>query len=296
MERKVLAVDIGASKIEWAFFERGEMIKRQKMPTPKNITGKEIIDFICSVALKENANAVGVALPGFVKGGRVIKLPNLPHVEKLDIKNEVGKRTGIPVFVQNDVKYASLAQFNSGKAGENDNFVFVAPGTGIGGAIVVGGKLVSGKENAAGEFGHMKILVGEKGGKAKALEWEEICAGHGIEAEFLKESGKKMSAEEIFNSDNPAAKKVCKNGAYYFGIGLANIANTLNPEKIVIAGSVGKAYCAKWRDEMMRAFSSNAIVPAKNTKIVLCKFENPALLGAMLVAKNENETGGFFPG
>ncbi|MFH1306583.1 MAG: ROK family protein [Candidatus Micrarchaeota archaeon] len=304
-ERKIVGIDVGASKIEWAVFEKGRIEEKRGRDTPGNLDNAGIAKIIAQIAEENGAKKLGVALPGYVKEGRIIELPNLPNIKNLDIEGRLKRKLKIPVFAENDVKCAALAEWKERGGKRSDGFVMVAPGTGIGGAIVVNGKLVRGKENCAGEFGHMKMVFSQIRGKANAVEWEKICGGKGIENTFnriIRGRGSlrssmynEESAKQILNSQNALAKRVSREAAYYFGIGIGNIANALNPGEFVVSGGVGKAYCGKYRKWMMDGFKESAIAPVRNMKISKSKIENPALAGAVLITgrRNDEEIGEF---
>jgi predicted NBD/HSP70 family sugar kinase len=303
-----LGIDIGASKIEWALLEGGKIKKTQKFQTPKGMDNAALMKIIYNIIEATKPGKIAIAAPGYCRDGEIINLPNIPKVGSLLVEKGIKKQFGIDAFLQNDVKCASLAQWwMRGKRGD-DSFVMVAPGSGIGGAIVYNGMLMHGQSNVAGEFGHMKICVG-CGRENKWVEWEEMCGGRGIEKKYLEIGGRKIAdggkgkkfgkkcggdankmqadAKFILNSNDELAKKVSNDGAYYFGVGLANLANALNPKEIIIAGSVGKAYFAKYKGQMMAGFGEAVIKPVRNTKIRISEFENPALMGAMLLAKQD---------
>ena len=279
--QNVLAIDVGATKIQWAVIKNGKIIEKEKMKTLEKMDNKKLANLVIAIASKTKPNRAGISLPGFVKNGKILQLPNLPNVKNMEIEKELKRKLKIPVFAQNDVKCMAIALLNEKNA--CNSFIVVAPGSGIGGAIVIDGKIVLGKQNCAGEFGHMKIIFEGKGRGTKIFEWEQICGGKGIEKKYFEKTRKRKSAKEIFSSHKKIEKNICKNAAYYFGIGLANIANALNPQKIIITGSVGKAYLAKYKKTVLDAFEKNAIEPVRKTKIEKCRMENPALAGAAML-------------
>lgn len=281
---KTLGVDVGGTKIGWMFSKNGAE-KSGEIPTPANLTNAELKNIIKELVKRTNANSVGIALPGFVQNSFVSKLPNIKNVKNLHFEKNI---LGAKIFAENDVKCAALAQWWSRGAKKNDSFCIVAPGTGIGGAIVHEGKLLRGKNNCAGEFGHMKILLlGKKENLGKIIQWEEICGGAGIEKQYFERVGKRKSAKEIFLDKSLDAKAICNSAAFLFGVGLANIASALNPNEIIIAGSVGFALMKKYRTDVFSGYRKCAISPVAFTKIGVCKMNNPSLEGAMLLAKGE---------
>lgn len=297
-KKKALGIDIGASKIEWALFEGGKIRATQKFTTPKNMDNERLMGTIFEIIRATKPHSVGIAAPGYCAGGKIIYLPNMPKVGLLLVEKSVKKHFGIEAYLQNDIKCASLAHWAAQGRKKDASFIMVAPGTGIGGAIVHNGRLVGGKNNTAGEFGHMKIYACHEK-KACLIEWEQICSGRGIEKTYYQMGGKEgADAKFILNSKSPLARKICLGSAYHFGIGLANLANALNPQEIVVCGSVGNKYLTSYEKAMRQGFLDCAIEPVQNTGIKRAKFENPMIVGALLLAmQNKNSSiKGFLSG
>ena len=94
------------------------------------------------------------------------------------------------------------------------------------------------------------------------------------------------TAKDILeNPDDKIAEEICKRAAWWAGRGAGNMANTFNPQKIVIGGSVAPYYLGKYGEDFREGFRSAAIEPVKNTPLELAKFENPSLEGALFLAK-----------
>ena len=263
----MLGIDIGASKMHCALFEQGKVVRERTLSTPKK-NARMLVKSIVSL-LKEvspNSKNVGIGVPGFVNDGLVSCLPNIGIQTRFNLKKMVENEMvgGCKVFVDNDAKCFALAESRYGVGKKAKTFVVVTAGTGIGGAIVIDGKVVRGKGNLAGEFGHMKFIKNGKEGKKCGCGgrgcWETYCAGRWV---------KKVDAD------------ACK----MFGLGLANIANALNPEMIVLGGSMAKAYMRGRNAVAVRkAFKGNALALVKNTQIMLSRLNHPCTLGAALLS------------
>ncbi|VVC00930.1 N-acetylmannosamine kinase [uncultured archaeon] len=280
---QVLAVDVGASKIEFATKEQLRAGRVGRIEIDKTLNHRQLAFIISGLIEEEGADGVGLALPGMISGGEVLVLPNLQKVDgkKLSI---LLQKLPAKVFVENDVKCMALAHL-AARGGKNDDFILIAPGSGIGGAIVRGGKLMRGANNMAGEFGHMKMKDITGGYK----DWEQLCAGVGLEKRWRMRKKTAKSAKEIFklaDRDKLARRLVCE-GAQEFGAGLASIANALDPKEIIIAGSVGRAYMkdAKLKKIVKASYCAQATKPARNKKIALSEISYPALRGALLMSK-----------
>lgn len=284
----VLGIDVGASKAEWASGRKFGNGRVGLALIPKNCDEKKLLELIRARVNENRPDAVGLALPGFVVNRQLIRLPNLPNVDGARFMHGL-RQIGIPVMVENDVKCIALAEWAARGRRGDDDFLLVAPGSGIGGAIVSHGRIVRGAHNTAGEVGHLKV----RDGKGGWMDWEHYCSGFGIEKRWIKEKKERKSAKQIFAlaAADPLARRLAREGADAFGAGLAGLANALDPAEILIAGSVGKAYMndAKLRRVVSAAYAQNAIQPVKKTPIRLAKTARPALHGALLLAQGKKD-------
>ncbi len=189
---------------------------------------------------------IGVALPGIVdkRRGILIKAPHLP-VKNLHIKKCLEARFKKPVIADNDVNAFLYAQIHRPALKPYDNIVAVMIGTGVGGAIVSNGKLVYGKNGFAGEVGHM---ITNLNGPFKTLE--QNVSGHFI-PRIARELGikSKFTAYDLSGS-SAKAKKMKKEIIKQLGIGLANLNLILNPNAIVLGGSIYKRHLRDAKREL----------------------------------------------
>lgn len=303
-----LGMDIGASKVEWMVCpERAAgregtartnagITRAGRTALAKNCDEKKLLEIVSARADENRPRATGLSLPGFVVGGRVVGLPNLANVDCAAFAAGLARlrRAGMRLTVENDVKCMALAEWAARGRKSGDDFLLVAPGSGIGTGIVREGRLVRGAHNTAGEAGHARMAfggMGRAGPEGRLAEWEALCSGFGIERRWKERKKTAKSAKEIFASTDPFAKKIAKDGAFAFGLGLANLAAILDPAEIIVAGSVGKAYMQKrkLRTIMQKTFEKNAIMPVRNTPIRLSGLRRPALDGAWLLAQAERD-------
>lgn len=284
--RGALAVDLGASKLVWARVPPARRAADLDLEPEGRLEieatrmdNARLVAMLADRAQETGAEAIGLAVPGFVREGCIEALPNLPRVKRLDVRRALAK-AGVRASVENDVKCMTLAQLARTRGreggGERADFVLVAPGSGIGGAIVREGKVVRGAHNAAGEFGHMK-MADERG---RLVDWEALAGGLGLARRFGRAG---WDARRILSSDAPAARTHAREAAACFGLGLANVANALDPAQIVVAGSVGAAFMRHYKREVRSAFEAHAIAPVRRTPIALCPLKHPALAGAALL-------------
>jgi len=265
----ILGVDLGGTKILTAVTNsQGKMLSRDHSVTPARKGHEAVIQSILESAHRalEQANvavsqltAVGVGAPGLAnpETGILYTSPNLPGWQNVPLRDIMQDRLGKKTFLINDANAAALGELYFGAARGARNFIYITLSTGIGGGIVIDGKIYGGAIGAAGEVGHMTIddkgpicNCGNKGC------WEALASGtalarearrrieKGVRTSILECAGddvEKVTAQVIQTAaeqgDNLAKELIARTG-YYVGVGLANLINIFNPELIVIGGGL----------------------------------------------------------
>ncbi|HZT59517.1 MAG TPA: ROK family protein [Pyrinomonadaceae bacterium] len=201
--------------------------------------------------------AVGVGVPGLVnpRTGRVVISSDIPSVVRADLRAELSKATGLPVALDNDANAGAVGEYVAGAGRGSRNMFYVTIGTGIGGAIIIDGKLWRGASGFAGEFGH--ITIDPEGiecacGNVGCLE--TVASAPNIvrrtHERLLRDStsslsrlglNKNFTAADIAHAardgDDFAALMMERTGRY-IGTGLAAVINLLNTERVVLGGGV----------------------------------------------------------
>ncbi|GAE24679.1 glucokinase [Halalkalibacter wakoensis JCM 9140] len=271
-EKWLVGVDVGGTTVKMAFFtQTGEMIAKWEIDTVTKENGKHIPrDISDSIQrkleelkqLKDNVIGIGIGAPGPVnfENGAIEVAVNLGW-EDFPLKEMLEKESGLPVVVDNDANLAALGEMWTG-AGEGANdLIFVTLGTGVGGGVIVNGKIVHGKNGAGGEIGHVTSVI--EGGAAcncgKNGCLETIASATGIvrlaneqlQTKQVESSMRDYYLEhntvtaklvlDAFKENDPIAKQVIEYVSLHLGLALANLANGLNPEKVVIGGGVSRA-------------------------------------------------------
>jgi len=257
MKVGVIGVDVGGTKMTAALATRdGEIVKLLRIQTKREEGAEGGFRAICEMAksLLEEARTQGLSVekigvgfggPVDFERGVVYLSHHVPGWENFPLREELERRFGVPSTVDNDANAGTLGEwmFGAGK-GVND-LLYVNIGTGIGGGIVSGGKLVRGWRNLAGEIGHMTVkpegpicTCGRKG----CLE--ALASGSAIGREGTERFGKPTRSEEVFQlakQGDPIAKQILVEAidALAFAIGAA--ANLFNPKKVILGGGVAEA-------------------------------------------------------
>ncbi|MFA6897750.1 MAG: ROK family protein [Patescibacteria group bacterium] len=288
---KTLVFDMGGTKIASAMAEINggnyKILDYKKIETPKKreeIVAKilELVEFYRG---KYAFKKIGFAVAGQVneKGDTIVCAPNIAALDDFALGKMIAKKTGLKVTLKNDVRAFACGENRFGRYKGYDNAVFIAVGTGVGGAIKLNGKFYFGKDNIAGEFGHMVIeACGERCKCGRKGCWERYVAGPGVEKMYEKTYGEKKGAKDIvFDAvrGEEKSRAIMEKASYYFAVGFANVANILDPEIAIIGGSMVKE---KRLLRLAMPFIKNEVLPsARKVKVVNSSLGDDAfLLGA----------------
>lgn len=271
MGKKIAGVDLGGTRVKIAILtDEGEIIKKGSIETnseegPKNVfkrVADEIDNLLKAIdAPKKDLLCVGLGCPGPLdeKGDNLVFAPNLKGWVNVPIKKIVSEATGIPTSVNNDANAAAWGEYWKGLTEKVSSMVLFTLGTGIGGGIIIDGKLLRGHDNTAGEVGH--IIVQPNGplcgcgnfGCLEALASATAIARRVKETlhkDIVQTSLKNYPQEiavqaktvydEAVKGDDFAMQILRENG-YWLGIASANIISLLNPEVLLFSGGLSLA-------------------------------------------------------
>ena len=250
-----VGIDIGGTNIPASLVDyTGKIIATIEKKTdahdgPDTVVNR-ITDSVRELCSKINvADFVGIGLgaPGALDlvNGTIIKCANLKDWSEVPIVKMLKEKTGFNVYMDNDANCAAIGEHWIGGARGTKNAVIMTLGTGIGGGIIIDGKIFRGSHGTAGEIGHMTI---EKNGRSCGcgnLGCLEAYASATGAVTTAKEMGKaNITAREIFinaEAGDELCKKILQESGKYLGIGIANIANIFDPDAIIIGGGFSNA-------------------------------------------------------
>ncbi|MBK7580671.1 MAG: ROK family protein [Myxococcales bacterium] len=247
-----LGVDFGGTRIKAGRVDGGRIIERRTVDTPKGSEPAQVFDLIAGLArdLGADFSHVGVAIPGEVNAeGRCYRLPNVPGFEGVNMKAELERRVGLPVSVENDATTAALGELLFGHGRTHRSFVCATLGTGIGGGLVVDGKLRRGAQGFAAEIGHLTIDT-----SAAAIEC--VCGLRGCMESYAGTRALLRRYAELGGSEgsepaeiaarartgDAAAQQVFRDMGRALGTGLAQIQKVLDLEALVFAGGISASF------------------------------------------------------
>jgi glucokinase len=313
-EDLVCAVDLGGTNLRAANIDRnGSIHERVKNPTPQSARPEEVVARVATAvreceaeALKRDARiqSVSVVVPGTVhiETGLVFNAPNLRSVQGYKLGPALESALDQPVLLENDANAAALGEMWQGAARGCWTIICLTLGTGVGGGIILDGKLWRGADGTAGELGHISVdpfggvqcgcgnfgcLEVYASATAIVRMTREALAQH--PSSLLQSiNATELTSEKIFSAaiaaDDLALEVFGRMGAY-LGIAMANLVNIFNPQMIVVGGGVAAAwdlFAPHARAEVMnRAFP----VPAQRCRIERAECGDDAgLLGAAWLA------------
>lgn len=316
--RLVVGIDLGGTKISGGIGDlNGEVLYTLDEPTV-TVSAQAVVDQVVEVVRKLVAAnpvgslaGIGVGVPGITESdsGLVVWAPNLPDWRDIPLGETLREEFHVPVFVENDVDVAVLGEWWKGAGQGARNVFLMAIGTGIGGGLIIDGKLYKGSTGVAGAVGW--FVIGEdrlfkdeykQGGSAEILAAGPGIARRGQEAAQRAESlmtrlvngrVEDITSRTVFEAahlGDPVAREVVEDTAKYLGIVAANVISLLNPDVLIIGGGVADAGDIIIRPIAEIAKAHAQPFSAKHVRIEKAMLGNRAgLIGALCLAANAVE-------
>ena len=316
-DRSILAIDLGGTQIRAAHVSPDLVVSCRRAVETRDEEGVQaVIDRICSAALAVREDAkragladpvgIGISSPGPLDPwkGIVIAPPNLAGWRDIPLAAHVEEAVGLPTYLERDTNAAVMGEWRYGAAQGADDVVYVTVSTGIGGGVVVDGRPLIGKDGTAGEIGHITVDIdGPLCGDGQPGHAEAIGSGRAIarEGRALLKSGDapglaalaadaEVDAELVARAadeGDEACRAVLDRAWVAIGAMCAGLVNTLNPEVIVLGGSIGcnrPELPSAIRAEIdRRAFPA----PARRVRVEMTQFAGDVSLIGLLPIVNE---------
>jgi glucokinase len=295
-----LGIDIGGTKIACGLItDAGYVLRQIRRPTPLT-GGTAILEAALTLASQfreEPIEAIGIGTGGQVNSdtGVIVSATDLlPGWSGTNVKGAFELDFGLPCFVDNDVNALAIGESRFGAGAGLATVIYLALGTGVGGALLLDGRLHHGAHWTGGEFGHLLLTMDEA-----APRWtlEEFVSGPGLVQTYREISGfdsamtgECIAQEAKHNPESSAALAVTRTGEY-LGFGLTSLANALDPDLIVIGGglaALGESLLAP----ALRILARYALPsPAQCPVVFAALGQNASLIGAAALAMGLAEKG-----
>ncbi len=301
MKKYAFGVDVGGTTVKLGLFDtEGNLLDKWEIPTNTEDNGSHILPDIARAmkdkmesvgATMDDAIGVGMGVPGPVTEDGVIKKAINLGWDVFNIEEEVARLTGLACKAGNDANVAALGEMYKGAAEGNNDVVMLTFGTGVGGGIIVDGKIVAGKNGAGGEVGHIPMNPMEQEpcscGNCGCLEQYASATGLANTAKRLLKAFdinttlryyEPLTAKEIFAAyadGDPLAQSLVEDWGCTVGKALATLGVVTNPDVFVLGGGMSKAGQVLI-DVVEKYYNQSVFHAARGTKIVLAKLGNDA--------------------
>ena len=290
-----IVIDIGGTKIAGALVDaNGNILQESKVPSPADSADglvAAVVDLVQDLSLNRSILGVGVAAAGFIDAAaaNVIYAPNL-NWRNEPLKNRLQSKIDFPVVIENDANAAGWAEFRYGAGRGYKHMTMLTIGTGVGGAIIVDGRVLRGGFGVAGELGHMRVVpdglpcgCGQNGclesygsgtallKSARALANSADSAGARLRE--LEATAGELSGAQVYQAiveGDPGALRLLEQLGTHLGRAIASLSAILDPEVVVIGGGVsaaGELLLGPIRDAYERNLPARGFRPELELKV-----------------------------
>ena len=290
-----ICLDVGGTKVLGAIFnEKDEIIYRLKKRSNSEGEGSADVEKVIISVVEEmikksgidpkTLNAIASCAPGVIDQDRGIVLftPNLPW-RNYDIAGAMKKKFGVPFFVGNDVNLGVLGEYKFGAAQGYKNIVGFFPGTGMGGGLILDGKLFTGNQFKAAEYGHMTLDPdGPLCGCGQSGCLEVFSSKRGMSDYIRQQVGRKrpcMLAEDVANGGIFRSKRLKKalaakdevameavdRACHYLAIATGNMINTISPDLVIYGGGIMEAMGPRFLEKILKELDRYCMISIRPT-------------------------------
>ena len=312
MTHEAIGMDLGGTKLLTGVVDSDRKVLHESRETSRGATEDEIVAALIGEIeeareARPNAIAAGIGIPCTIdrKRGVAINAVNL-EITDVPIRDLVGERTGLPIYIDNDANLAALAEHRFGVARGAENAIMLTIGTGIGGGLILNRELYRGTTGAAAELGH--VVVDENGPPCQGTCPNRGCVETMASGTALARDGTAAAREnpdsalakalqkgpldgravtEAALAGDAAARKVVGAAGRHLGVAMASLANIFDPDVIVVGGGVS-AVGDLMLDPAREELASRALPPMNRTQVRLAAMGPDAgMIGAATMALEE---------
>ncbi|MFP9226881.1 ROK family protein [Streptococcus equi subsp. zooepidemicus] len=281
----LLCIDIGGTSTKFATCRKGKLEKQSSCPTPHSLEGfYRMLDERLAYYRTEKLSGIAISSPGAVnkKTGSVEGASALPYIHGFPIRQDLEKRFGLPISMENDANCAALAESALGAGQGASSIAMLVLGTGVGGSLVINGRIHYGAHLFGGEFGFMVM-------NERYQTFSELGTVVNMAKRYSQiiNDGKSYTGKEVLelaDQGDPVALKERQVFLQSLAMGVFNIQHAFDPDRILIGGGVSQA------DFLLPALEAELdklyqLVSISNLRpqLAVCQFKNEAnLLGASI--------------
>ncbi len=269
----IMGIDLGGTNVRVGLVDEVRLIRAESCPVPGAGSQEEVLEVIYGLidrVIDPGVQGIGVGVPGVIdlKQGILYDVVNIPSWKKVPLKSLLEKRYQRPTYLNNDANCFAVAEKYYGKGRPFENIVGLIVGTGLGAGIIANGRLFSGANCGAGEYGMIPY---------RDQNLEQYASG-----QFFKNAygttGKEVAQRAAKGA--PEALRIFAEFGGHLGQAIKVVLYAADPEIIILGGSVSRSY-QYFRESMWAAMQDFAYsVILRNIKIEVSEMENIALLGA----------------
>lgn len=299
MKQVFLGLDWGGTYIKAGLVDSQGVIVKKRVYSSGDLRKREVFIQNLKCLLKDfkgfSIKGIGIGAPGMIdpKKGSIYYLPNIPGWRNYPLRTILQKQLKLPVAIGNDANVFGLAEARCGAGRGFNQAIFLTLGTGLGGAVIVEGKLLRGKTSAA-ELGHVPLSLKGTACGCGSKGCIETYTGNSYllrRYKQLKKSKTKVKqVREIFQkglAGEPEALILWKEFSCNLGKFLAGMVNVFNPEAIVIGGGVSGAF-KLFKPYLLKVIKKEAMWPqVKGLKVLKARLTQPGIIGAALLIKEQ---------
>jgi glucokinase len=316
---RVVGFDMGGTKMLASVLDEDyKELASAKIRTPVGASPKEtvstIADLIAEALGKASVDAsrvaaIGIAVPGPIDraDGRVILLPNVA-MEDYPLRDKLQDKLDVPVVLENDVNAGTYGEYVRGAAKGMENVIGIFPGTGVGGGIIIGGKLYRGRTGSAGEFGHMIVEAGGRRcgcGKLGCLEAVASktaiakdlvhLASNGQADTVLEKAGTDIALvksgviKKAMDAGEKAVIEVVERAAWYLGVGLGSLVDVFDPDIVVVGGGLVEKLGKTYLKPVAKSMREHSMIDSDVELVTASLGDDSVTIGAAALARQEQE-------
>ncbi|CAM3769242.1 ROK family protein [Alkalicoccus chagannorensis] len=284
--RRYICFDLGGTDIKWGLVrEDGAVLHKASFPTREGSREELLGDIIAAIEPYQGTiEGAAFSAPGFIHPDGYIEMGGaLEQLHEFHFRKYMEEKLGLPVTVENDVNCVALAEQWLGSASDIEDFYCMTVGTGIGGAVVINGRIHRGHGFRAGEAGYM-VTHGLHGDVPEADSLSAQASMYGLRRRFAAYKEKEVqdvTGEDVFEAYDAGDPLAVRSVTHFYealAIGIYNTVSVLNPEKVLIGGGITSR--PTFLDELQ--FHLDYVDRVFHCPVTLCRFKNDAgLIGAL---------------